>query len=276
MTETDGYVAKLEACRRIAPDGSEYWMARDLQELLGYDEWRNFSGAIGKAMEACESSGVTVSQHFVGTNKMVNIGSGGRRETEDWFLSRYASYLIAINSNPSKPEVGAAQTYFTVQTRLQELQDKLTDAERRALLRERVRDANKKLMEAAKNANVQRYAVFHDTGYKKLYAGLGVREIKRRKGIPESDDLMDCAGRVELAINEFKITQAEAKIVRDKINTEQMAIRAHGDVAAEVRNAIAKMGGVMPEDLPAEPNITKLVSAKRRRELAKDTMPKLI
>lgn len=267
MADAEGYVAKLEACRRVAPDGSEYWLARDLRGLLGYDEWRNFSGAIDKAQEACGSAGAVVSHHFVGINKMVNIGSGAKRVTDDWYLSRYACYLIALNSDASKPEVGAAMTYFVVKARLQELQDKLTDAERRALQRERLRDAHKALGEAAKNANVERYAIFHDAGYKRLYAGLGIREIKKRKGIAEKDDLWDCIGRPELAINEFRVTQAEQKIIREKINTEEMAIRAHGEVATEVRAAIEKMGGQMPEDLPAEPNINKLVSSKRRKEL---------
>ncbi|MDP2321729.1 MAG: DNA damage-inducible protein D [Acidobacteriota bacterium] len=267
MAEMDLYVARLEALRRVARDGSEYWKARDLQELLGYEEWRNFNAAIARAITSCESAGGVVSDHFVGTNNMMEIGKGAKRETDDWFLSRYACYLIAVNGATTKPEIAYAQAYFLVQARKQEQQEQLTEVERRALLRDRVRESNKKLGEAAKQANVQRYAVFHDAGYKKLYAGLGVREIKRHKGIPEKDDLLDCAGRAELALNEFRITQSEQKIVREGIKTEQHAIQAHEVVAAEVRNAIKKVGGTMPEDLPAEPNINKLVSPKRRKEL---------
>lgn len=144
------YVAKLDGLKRVAPDGSEYWMARDLQEPLGYGEWRNFTNAIDKAKVACESAGSESVNHFVETNKMVEIGSGAKRQTDDWFLSRYACYLIAMNGDASKKEVALAQTYFTVQTRRQELHDQLTDGEHRRLLRERVRDGNKKLAKAAK------------------------------------------------------------------------------------------------------------------------------
>src|SRR5262245_48749375 len=129
----DDYVANLEACKRTAPDGSEYWMARDLQPLLGYDRWENFSAAIERAREACRSAGVSVIHQVAEGTKMVNIGSGGRREMDDWFLSRYACYLIALNSDPSKPEVGVAQTYFLVRTRQQEIEDTLTDVQRRKL-----------------------------------------------------------------------------------------------------------------------------------------------
>lgn len=267
MAQYDDYVGQLETLRHLSPDGAEYWLARELQELLGYDTWRNFRLAITRAMESCESAGGVATDHFVETSKMVDIGSGAKRETDDWFLSRYACYLIAVNGDTAKPEIGFAQKYFLVQARKQEQQEQLTEVERRALLRDRVRDSNKKLGEAAKQANVQRYAIFHDAGYKKLYAGLGVREIKRHKGIPDKDDLLDCAGRAELALNEFRITQAEQKIIRDAIKTEQHAIQAHEIVAAEVRNAIKKVGGTMPENLPAEPNINKLVPPKRRREL---------
>jgi DNA-damage-inducible protein D len=264
---TDDYVARLEGCKRAAVDGSEYWMARDLLPLLGYSTWERFDSVILRAHQACASAGVDPVHQFHKTANVITAGKGAQLERADWFLSRYACYLIAINSDPIKPEVGAAQTYFAVQARRQEVQDQLTDVQRRALLRDRVTDANKKLMDAAKRANVQKYAVFHDAGYKGLYGGLGVGDIKRRKGIADGDQLLDCAGRVELAMNEFKTTQAEAKIVREKINTEAAAIRAHGDVGAEVRKAVEKMGGIMPEDLPAEPNINKLISLKERKAL---------
>lgn len=276
MAHYEDYVGQLDKRKKVAPDGAEYWHARELQELLDYQRWENFSLVIVRGMEACGSAGVPIENHFRETTKMITIGKGGERAADDWFLSRYACYLIAMNADSAKEAVGYAQTYFAVQARRQEQQDQLTEAERRALLRDRVRDSNKKLGEAAKQANVQRYAIFHDAGYKKLYAGLGVRDIKRHKGIPEKEDLLDCAGRAELALNEFRITQAEQKIVRDAIKTEQHAIQAHEIVAAEVRNAIKKVGGTMPEDLPAEMNINKLVPLKRRKELREGLIDKKI
>src|SRR5262245_58692966 len=105
MDARETYVAKLDKVRRTAPDGSEYWMARDLQELLGYDKWSNFVGAIERAMASCASAGVDVIHQFADTGKMVNIGSGAKRKTDDWFLARYACYLIAMNGDTSKPEI---------------------------------------------------------------------------------------------------------------------------------------------------------------------------
>lgn len=130
MVEND-YVTTLEACKRQSLDGSDYWMARDLQPLLGYEQWRNFAAAIERAMEACANAGVTVSDQFAEASKMIDIAKGAKRETTDWFLSRYACYLIAMNGDVSKPEVAAAQTYFAVRTRQQEMQDKLTDTQRK-------------------------------------------------------------------------------------------------------------------------------------------------
>lgn len=263
------YVEKLDSLKRTAPDGSEYWMARDLQEPLGYEAWRNFTNAIEKAKTACESAGATSVNHFVATNKMVEIGSGAKRETDDWFLSRYACYLIAMNGDATKREVALAQTYFTVQTRRQEIDDQLGAEEHRRLLRERVRDGNKKLAKAAQQANVQKFGVFNDAGLKGLYSGLGVAEIKHRKGIPPSDDLLDCVDRAELAMHDFKNTQAEAKIFREGVQTEALAIQVHRKVAEGVRDAVRKNGGPMPEDLPAVENIRQI--EKRRRLQGRQT-----
>jgi DNA-damage-inducible protein D len=267
MSALDDFVRQLDACRKVARDGSEYWMARDIQHALGYERFENFEPVIARAMEACRTSEVNPSHQFLRTQKMITAGKGAQVPRSDYFLSRYACYLIAINGDPSKPEVGYAQTYFTVQTRRQEVQETLTDAERRALSREKVRNANRKLMTAAKAANVQHYAIFQDAGYKGLYGGLGVRDIKRMKGIADSDDLLDCAGRAELVANEFRITQAEQKLERERVKTEAHAVKVHHDVAVQVRRTIANLNNPMPETLPAEPNINKLVSPKRRKEL---------
>ena len=187
---------------------------------------------------------------------MVSIGSGAERPRRDWYLSRYAAYLIAMNGSSAKPEVGFAQTYFAVQTRRQENQDRLLDVEKRIALRRRVANANIQLNSVAKRAGVQRYALFHAAGYKSLY-GMSLPEIKRTKGLRENEDLLDRAGRTELAANEFRITQTEEKIKRDGIIGEQRAIATHQTVAAEVRSTIARLGGTMPETLPPEPSIKK-------------------
>lgn len=265
MTELDDYIAKLEACRRDQ-GGTEHWMARDLQELLGYTAWEKFEQVIDRARIACANSDVDAVKHFHRTGNLVDIGSGAKYERGDWYLSRYACYLIAINGSSNKPEVAYAQTYFTVQTRLQEQDSQLTEVERRQALRDRVRDSHKSLAEAGKNAGVQNYAAFNAAGIAGLYGGRTVDEVKRQKGIAKTENLHDCTGRIELALTDFKNTQAEAKIVRDGVNTESAAIQTHGSVADEVRKAVAKMGGTMPEKLPREENI-KTLSARQRKQL---------
>lgn len=260
--QLDSVMKALDAKRRWTQTGAEYWMGRDIQPILGYAKWDNFEKVIGKAKLACESTSMEPQNHFLDAGKMVKVGSGAEVEKRDYFLSRYACYLIAMNGDAAKPEIGTAQTYFAVQTRRQELQDKLTGDERRLQLRERVRSANKSLASCAKHAGVQRFPVFQHVGYEGLY-GMGLPSIKRRKGIRPDEDLLDRAGRTELAANEFRITQTEEKLLRDRINNETSAIATHREVGSAVRNAIHKLGGTMPEDLPAEPSI-KLLERKRR------------
>ena len=264
------FAAKIDERKRVSRTGVEFWMARDIQPILGYADWRHFEEVVQKALLACESTGVESDHHFVGTDKMVSIGSGAERPRRDWYLSRYAAYLIAMNGSSAKPEVGFAQTYFAVQTRRQENQDRLLDVEKRIALRRRVANANIQLNSVAKRAGVQRYALFHAAGYKSLY-GMSLPEIKRTKGLRENEDLLDRAGRTELAANEFRITQTEEKIKRDGIIGEQRAIATHQTVAAEVRSTIARLGGTMPETLPPEPSIKKILADRAKHSPALST-----
>lgn len=262
----------LDAKKRSTAGGAEYWMGRDIQGVLGYTTWENFESIVEKAQRACESAGDDPFNHFREITKMIEAGKGAQLPTKDFFLSRYACYLIAMNGDPRKPEVGTAQVYFAVQTRRQEIQDQLTADDRRLQLRDRVRKANKSLMSAAKQAGVQGFAIFQAAGYEGLYE-MGLVEIKKRKSIRKNEDLLDRAGRTELAANEFRITQTEDKLSRDKINTERAAIETHKNVGREIRNAINKLGGTMPEDLAAEPSI-KLLERERRKKLKGPNPPK--
>lgn len=271
--EYDSFAVSIDKCKRKSPNGSEYWMARDIQAAIGYSRWESFRDVIEKARMACESAGLSADNQFRQTAKMVLIGSGAERQMEDWFLSRYACYLIAMNGDPAKREVGYAMTYFAVQTRLQEAQNQLTAEEKRLMLRNRVKDANKSLNSAAKKAGVQRYGIFHDAGYKGLYGGLGRAQIQAKKGIPDTEDLLDCIDRAELAANEFRITQTEQKLIRDQVSGEQPAIDTHFEVGQQVRTTIRKIGGTMPEELPAVESIKKL-EPKKSKKLPSPT-PKL-
>lgn len=259
----------LELMKKSAPNGENYWMGRDLQTALGYDKWDNFENVIRKGMQACEGTNIDPAYHFLETKKMIEAGKGAKVERDDWYLTRYACYLIAMNGDPSKPEVAAAQTYFAVQTRRQEIADSQTDDPdaARIALRQRVQTNNRTLMGVAKDAGVQRYAIFNDAGYRGLY-GMGIRDIKIKKGIPEKETILDFSGRAELAAHDFRITQTEAKLKREKVRGEQSAIDTHRTVGEEVRKAILRVGGVMPENLPKEEHIRKLVSAKKKAQKA--------
>ena len=159
---TQSAIKFLDEIKHRDSKGFDYWLARDLQGFWGYSKWDNFKSAIEKARMACNSVGNNAVNHFADIRKMVNIGSGTQRDVEDIALTRYACYLIAMNGDPSKPEIAAAQTYFAIQTRKQELAEQSNEVEDRLELRDRVRDANTYLNRAAKEAGVNNYAFFHD------------------------------------------------------------------------------------------------------------------
>jgi DNA-damage-inducible protein D len=186
-------------------------------------------------------------------------------------IPRTGPFLLVIASGtrnrevPRKAEVGLCQTYFAVQTRRQEIRDQHPE-QRRVEMRQRVKEANRSLTSAAKDAGVQNYGLFHDAGYRGLY-GMGLSDLKSYKGLPERDDLLDRAGRAELAANEFRITQAEQKLRRERVKGETAAIDTHRQVGQAVRTTIEKLGGTLPENLRPEPSI-KQMTAKRRPRIA--------
>lgn len=249
----------FEDLKKLNEHGAEYWSARELQPLLGYSQWRRFEEAIKRALISCEKSGNKPDYHFAGAGKMVELGSGSVRNVENYHLSRFACYLIAQNGDPRKPEIAEAQKYFAIQARRQEMSDALAADMERLEIRKQASEEFKALSGAAREAGVQdrMFGVFHDAGYKGLY-GLGNEGIKKRKGIPVKENLMDRMDTTELAANQFRMTQARDKLARDKINDQHKAIRAHEEVGKEVREAIKRIGGVMPENIPAAEHISKV------------------
>jgi DNA-damage-inducible protein D len=241
--------------------GREFWSARDLMPLLGYRNWRDFGNAIKRAITACIQTAIPTQYHFEGALKMVVLGSGAQRKVEDYFLSRFACYLIAQNGDPRKLQIAAAQTYFAVSTR----ENELLQLQRRMELREKITEYDTILLRAAEAAGVlpSNLENFQESGYKGLYGGLGTEQIKQHKEIPVQDDLLDRMGEEELAANYFRITQTNRKLRRETIQGEQPAIESHFEVGQEIRNTIERLGGDMPENLGAEPNIKPLVEEKK-------------
>ena len=261
----------FENLKRSNEHGAEYWSARDLQPLLGYSQWRRFEDAVKRAITSCEQSGNNPEYHFAGAGKMIGVGKGGTREVDDFHLSRFACYLIAQNGDPRKPEIAHAQKYFAVQARKQELSEQLAADQERLELRKQTSEEFKALSGAARQAGVQdkMFGVFHDAGYRGLYGGLGGEAIKAKKNIPAKDQLLDRMNATELAANQFRMTQTRDKLARDGINNQQHAIKTHEQVGKEVRAAIERIGGTLPEQIPPAEHI------KEVEKRVKNAVPKM-
>lgn len=197
MSDIEKYSdATFESIKHTNADGQEYWLARELQAVLEYTQWRRFSEVIERAKESCKNSGYSVEDHFANVGKMVAIGSGAERKVDDLMLSRYACYLIVQNGDPRKEVIAVGQTYFAVKTRQQELienYDILSEEQKRLAIRAEMVEHNKSLAEAAKQAGVetpQEYAVFQNKGYQGLYGDLGMRDIHARKGLKPNEKFL--------------------------------------------------------------------------------------
>ena len=274
MNKVDkNYNKTFEDIKHTNEFGMEYWYARELMKVLSYKDWRYFEAVIEKAKIACQNSELIDIDHFVVDNKMVEIGSGAKREQKDYKLTRYACYLIAQNANPRLKVVALAQTYFAVQTRKQEISEKeysmLTEDEKRFYQRNLTRKGNYSLNIAAKNAGVKNFDKFHNSGYKGLYNGETADDIAKRKGLRYREDILDNMGSEELAANLFRITQTESRLKRDRVDTEKKACDTHNKIGKIVRKAIKEAGGTMPEELPTPRKSLKQLEKENKKELVK-------
>lgn len=262
-----GLVENFEAHANQTDGGVEFWLARDLQHLLGYAEWRNFSSSvISKAQTACEVSGHRISDHFVGVNKMVDLGSGSQREVDDIMLTRYACYLIAQNGDPRKPEIAFAQTYFALQTRRAELvEQRLLEAER-VQARQKLGKTEKELSGVIfqQAGGSQDFALIRSKGDQALF-GRNTQEMKERWRVPANRPLADFAPTLILKAKDFatEITIHNAR--EQRMRSEAAISREHVSNNQAVRQTLLGRG-IRPEDLPPEEDIRKV----ERRLAAED------
>ena len=246
---------KFEEIKHLREDGSEFWSARELATALDYVEWRNFSKVIDRAMIACENSGHSIFYDFVEVNKIVEAGATSK-SIKDYELSRYACYLIVQNGDPRKEVIALGQTYFAIQTYRQEVADhfnQLTEDRRRLVVRGDIKQWNQLLAETAHDAGVitnEEFSIFQNAGYMGLYGGLDVEDIHQRKQLEIGQKILDYMGSTELIANLFRISQTEEKLRKDHIQGAENATSVHYNVGREVRAAIKKIGGTMPENLP--------------------------
>lgn len=283
----DDLMSAFEAKAHIDQDGIEFWYARDLQKLFGYQRWENFAKVINKAQTACHKSNHNIDDHFRHIAKMVQIGSETNRDIDDIIMTRYACYLTAQNASSRLKQVAFAQTYFAIQTRKQELHEQsvnqeLTEDQKRVIIRQQIKQHNKSLASTAKKSGVvtgQDFAKFHHFGYMGLYQA-NLAAVKRKKGLPAKTDLLDHIGSTELAANFFRVTQAEEKLRKDNVTSKEDANKTHYEVGRKVRTLMLQLSGIAPEDLPAAQNLKQIekqtAKTKTIRETPKEPTKKTI
>jgi DNA-damage-inducible protein D len=273
---------RFEDIKNIRPDGSEFWSAREFAPTLEYTKWENFNKVIKRAMIACQNSGFDIVDHFPEVRKMVDIGSGTQRKVIDYELTRYACYLIVQNGDPRKEVIALGQTYFAIQTYRQEVADRfnqLDEENKRLVIRGDIKQWNQLLAEAAHDAGVitnEEFAEFQNAGYIGLYGGLTVDEIHDRKGLAIRDKILDFMGSEELIANLFRISQTESKLKRENSKGAGAARDAHYVVGREVREAIKRVDGVMPEDLATPDKSISQIAREQLNKLKKRKRPLML
>jgi DNA-damage-inducible protein D len=240
-------------------DGTEYWLARELQELLGYADWRNFLNAINKAKESCETTGEAVSDHFVDINKMVKIGSGAERKQEDIMLSRYACYLIAQNGDPKKEQIAFAQSYFAIQTRKQELLEERIQLMERLQAREKLAATETELSKNIFERGVDNsgFARIRSKGDWAMFGGNNTSDMKRKLGINENRPLADFLPTITITAKQLATEITNFNVKKNNLKGEGNITSEHVKNNKDVRTLLGK-SGIKPEELPAEEDIKKL------------------
>ncbi len=262
----------FENIKHIDEYDNEFWLARELQKVLEYKDWRNFLKVLDKAKEACKNSRFNIGEQLVEVNRLSKRNNNATANIQDYKLSRYICYLIVQNADPSKEVVALGQTYFAIQTRKQEITeqeyDSLSDDEKRFYQRKLTKQGNYTLQKVASSAGVKNMAEFHNAGYKGLYNGETADDIFKRKKLKYREDILDNMNEDELVANLFRINQTKQRLIRDNVQGEKEAKDVHYEVGQKVRKAIADIGGMMPEEMPTpKKSLKELEKEKKKLEI---------